>query len=292
MKSSKKNSDKDKKKKSKSGSGAGDRQTLLLISIVFLVGIFVGILFGRETNRAQSPYSKFSSILPHQVQSTAEEQIPRIAIVIDDVGYDDLLKDLLFSLPMPVTLAILPGQPYSQAFAKGGKKNGFEILLHQPMESIKKQKREFPGLIRVNMEERAIRSAIDSNLALLPKVAGMSNHMGSYATQDRRAMRTVLEHVKKKKLFFFNSKTTPFSVVKDEAKALNVPYLERDIFLDHKENETYIRERIEELEKMAKKRGSAIAVGHYRWLTLTILKEELLRLENEGFEIVALKELL
>ncbi|PIQ85864.1 MAG: hypothetical protein COV74_06750 [Candidatus Omnitrophica bacterium CG11_big_fil_rev_8_21_14_0_20_45_26] len=289
------------KSQKKKGGETFDRQTLYLIIIVFVVGIFVGFLFGKRAQQTAESYpapvererpaerQKKPRPKPSKVKTPAR---PQIAIVIDDIGYDHHLEDLLFSLPAKVTLAVIPGLTYSERFAKVAEKEGFEVIIHQPMEAQHEQNGTYQGMIETKMDNRAIESAVKMNLKSIPQAVGMSNHMGSYATQDRRVMDTVFSVLKDRHLFFLDSMTTSLSVGKGEAKKVGVSYLQRDIFLDNNDDADYIRSRLHDVKSIAGKTGTAIGIGHYKWSTLSVLKEELPKLEEEGFEIVPLKKLL
>ncbi len=282
-----------------------DRQTLFLIITVFIVGIGIGLFFGKRA-------ATVSKIAParERVEETretlrqkrsffapffwgfAKKGPPKIAIVIDDVGNDDNLKDVLWSFPHTVTLAIIPKLPRSEYFSTEGKKHGFEIILHQPMEPIRPVGEDDATMIKVKMSDRDIAEILGSNLQSVASAVGMNNHMGSLATQDERVMQVVLSELKKRGLFFLDSLTTSRSVCRKAANVVKLPYLARDVFLDNEMEPDYIHGQIEQLAQTARKMGSAIGIGHYKWNTLVVLKEEIARLEAQGFQIVTLRDLL
>lgn len=283
-----------------------NREVLTLIVTVFIVGIGIGFLFGI---RAVEKTHKAKSVVIPKAEMPAKErpamrqplgerkfqpisQKPKIAIVIDDVGYDNHLGDLLWSFPHAVTLAIIPELKFSEFFAKEGKKHGFEIILHQPMEPIRKLAAEDPTMIKTGMNDKTVSKILDKNLKTVKTAVGINNHMGSLATQDRLVMRTVLKELKKKNMFFLDSLTTSQSVGREEAQNIGLPYLSRDVFLDNELEADYIHAQMEQLVHIARSTGSAIGIGHYKYNTLSVLKEELERLKDQGFEVVMLRDLL
>ncbi len=290
-----------------------DQQMLILIILVFVVGIAVGFFFGKravtiseqkqtapELPKRERPVriqpletKKGLAPLPIPLLPTFAQKLhPKIAIVIDDVGYDDHLKDVLWSFPHPVTLAIIPELPYSEFFSKEGKNHGFEIILHQPMEPLRDLKENDPTMIKVGMSEKDILKILDKNLKSVKSAVGINNHMGSRATQDKLVMHVVLTELKKRGMFFMDSLTTPHSICREEASAIGERYLARDVFLDNELESDYIHGQIEQLIQVARKTGVAIGIGHYKYNTLSVLKDELSRLKDQGFEIVALRDLL
>ncbi len=222
----------------------------------------------------------------------AKEQKPKIVFVIDDLGYNKREAELLFSLKPPLTIAILPQLTYSKFFAEEGKKHGFETILHQPLQPQNQNEDPGPGIIRTDMTAEQVKTIIEENLSTVPGVIGVNNHMGSLATTDRRIMFLIAKELKGKNLFFLDSMTHPKSIAHNVAFALGIPTAKRDVFLDNQDNYDSIVERIKQTAQLAKENGKAVAIGHIRKNTLTALKEEIPKLEAEGFEIVTLKEML
>lgn len=217
---------------------------------------------------------------------------PKIVFVIDDIGYNKRYAQLLFSINRPLTVAILPQITYSKYFAEEAKKRGFETLLHLPLEPEDIGEDPGPGLIRANMKTDEIKLILENDLASVPGVIGVNNHMGSHASRDRGLMYLILKELKRRQLFFLDSMTHPKSVGHRVAYALGMPVLKRDVFLDNIDDFNYVMERIQEVAEVAKQTGNAVAIGHYRENTLLAVKKSIPRLEAEGFEIVALQNVI
>ncbi|MBI4388325.1 MAG: divergent polysaccharide deacetylase family protein [Candidatus Omnitrophica bacterium] len=284
-----------------------DPTSLRLIVFIFIAGIVLGFFFGRrftltskvserpsEINKeVKEPQKKQKGVFPFLPAGSSRPATKgKIAIVIDDVGNDQHFQDLLWSFPHPVTLAILPELPYSEYFAREGARHGFEIILHQPMEPVRRFGRDDPGMIYVSMTEAQVIQTLMKNLRTVPTAVGINNHKGSLATQNQNVMRIILKELKQRHLFFLDSLTTPLTIAREETQAIHLPYLARDVFLDNELEADYIHGQIEELASLAKRNGSAIGIGHFKQGTLSILKEEIVRLEQDGFEVVFLGELL
>lgn len=62
------------------------------------------------------------------------EKRPRVAIIMDDLGYDIQAARALLKLGFPVTFSVLPNVPYAFSTASLAHENGREVLLHIPME--------------------------------------------------------------------------------------------------------------------------------------------------------------
>ena len=228
---------------------------------------------------------------PKTVSAPDTRKQPAITFVIDDIGAHNKLSGPLRKLGGKVTYAILPLLPYSRYFATLSEQTGAEVILHLPLDTTQDV---IPGrgLIVSTMSESQILDMLDRDLKSVPNHKGVNNHMGSAGTTDTEMMTIILKDLKRRGLFFLDSYTTKDSVVPKVAKKVKIPFLQRGIFLDNADEKNAILAQIRELEKVAKKTGSAIAIGHYRANTLEVLAREIPRLEREGFRIISLQKML
>ena len=116
--------------------------------------------------------------------------------------------------------------------------------------------------------------------------------MGSKATEDRPLMKLVFKKIKRKGLFFVDSMTAPHTVCAALASEMGLAFGKRDVFLDNINTKEAIIKQIIILAQRAHHKGYAVAIGHDRHLTMQVLKEKIPWLENQGFQIVSIKELL
>jgi len=222
-------------------------------------------------------------------KEVAPVQRASLAIVIDDLGYGDesLMKEFL-ALDYPLSFSVLPGYPKSKSAAEAVVKTGKDLLLHLPMEP-----HGYPGInpgkdpILVDLSASEIKSRIAKDLSGLPRVSGISNHMGSLATQDPEVMKAVLEDTKTRGIFFLDSMTTPGSVAKKVAAELGAVCLRNDLFLDTaSKDEKKVKKMLERAEEIALSKGRAIAIGHLYSGTFKVLKSKLPELEKKGIKLV------
>jgi len=126
---------------------------------------------------------------------------PKVAIVIDDWGYNMNNLESLYQIKKPVTLAVLPNLKYSKYISSEAGKKGYEVILHLPLESKSNKNPEF-GIIRCNLAESEVVGRLDRAFGGISKVSGVNSHQGSRATENAGLMRIVLSYIKKQKLFF------------------------------------------------------------------------------------------
>ena len=116
--------------------------------------------------------------------------------------------------------------------------------------------------------------------------------MGSEISRDRRAMKTILQVLKRRELFFLDSRTGADSLGYRTALDLGLAAAERNIFLDNDRASSAVRAQFEELLVMARRRGHAIAIGHPYPVTLEVLSGEVPGAVARGYEFVVLSRLL
>jgi polysaccharide deacetylase 2 family uncharacterized protein YibQ len=216
---------------------------------------------------------------------------PKVAIVIDDFGYNMNNLDRLFAVKRVVTFSVLPNLPYSKRIAELASSKGYEVILHLPLESNDKAAPAEVGTIRTGMNEKDVLALLDKDIASVPGLSGVSNHQGSKATEDKSSMSIILSGLKKRSLYFFDSLVTDKSVCRLASAEAQVPYAKRDIFLDNENNPEYIEKQMLSLRKAAFKNGSVIAVCHDRKNTIAVLSKMMPELASEGIRFVYLSEM-
>lgn len=218
--------------------------------------------------------------------------LPWVAIIIDDLGYGGEITEQILQMKVPLTLSILPQLPHSQNIARRAKEQGFQVLLHLPMEPYEYPTMDpGPEALLVNMEEDKIREVLTNDLKGVPEAVGVNNHMGSRFTANKEKMSVVLEELKKHNLFFIDSLTSGDSVGYQVAKIIGLPTTHRDIFLDNYQDAVSVRINLRQLITLAQKVGKAVAIGHPYSSTISVLQEMLPEL-LETVEIVPVSQLL
>lgn len=219
------------------------------------------------------------------------QTIGRVALVIDDLGGHLSAAERLFALGIPLTIAILPGEPYSRTISREAALRGHDVLLHQPMEPA-----DFP---RSNPGPRALLKKMSAgeqmtilreNLDSLPEAIGINNHMGSAYMRDRPAVDRVMEELSRRGHLFLDSVTAPRSAGYSSARRHGVPAARRDVFLDPDEGEGILERQFVELARQVANRETAIAIGHPHPETLDALERWVPRMREAGIEFVRVSE--
>lgn len=219
---------------------------------------------------------------------------PRLCLIIDDAGYQkgEVLKGL-YNLKIPVTVSIIPGAPFSKGLAKEFPYHGVEVMCHMPMEGHEKGMvgTNYKEFLKKGMSTVQVKAELDQALSDLPNCRGLNNHMGSVATEDVALMSELCQDLKSKNLYIIDSRTTANSMVEKTAKKAGLPVAGRNIFLDNVENPEAILKQLEAAETYAKKHGFAVAIGHFKPITLQTLESAIPEIKNEGIQFVFASEI-
>jgi polysaccharide deacetylase 2 family uncharacterized protein YibQ len=216
-----------------------------------------------------------------------KDQIPKIVIIIDDIGYDKKIALAFCDLNPDITFSILPFAPFGKVISEKLYAKGSQLMLHLPMEPVKYPNiNPGPGALLSSMSPDVLINQLRKNIKDVPHIVGVNNHMGSRLTSHSDQMNQIFTILKKKKLFFIDSRTSPKSQCKASARLLKIKFTQRDVFLDNFQNTEYITGQFKKLIDLAKKHGSAIGIGHPYKATLETLSKELPTLKKNKVKIV------
>ncbi len=210
------------------------------------------------------------------------KQLPLVAIIIDDMGYDKKIAKKLSQLNGGITFSILPHSPYQESIARLAHKNGLGTMLHLPMEPFEyPQVDPGPGTLLTTLTPDQLIRTLKNNLAAVPHIKGVNNHMGSKMTAESSQLYQIFSILKKRNLYFIDSRTSVKTVCKPSARLFQIPFAQRDVFLDHFQEPDFIRKQIKELIRIAQRHGQAVGIGHPHTITYEILREMMPELQKK-----------
>lgn len=266
----------------------------ILISVIVVESIFLIASCQREEGvkeRIIIKEEKPSEVKVEKAAQPTKAYQGKIAIVLDDWGYSLNHIGALKEIKEPLTLAILPQAPYSSTISQLAGELKKEVILHLPLEPRKqKEYRLEPDTIRAAMSKPEIAKILEADFKSVPGIRGVSNHMGSLATENEKLMKIIFTELKKRGLYFLDSFTGK-TVCRKLAGLLGIPYARRHVFLDNKAESEYIIGQIETLAKIAAQEGSAIGIGHDRGKTLEVLAKRIPDFKKRGFKFVYVSQL-
>lgn len=263
----------------------------ILASLGVGIGVGAALLYAFWPLPSKAPVKA----KPSPVELPAAAAIPsgsgKIAIVLDDWGYTLKQMPILESIHQPMTVAILPGLPYSTTVAQRAHSNGKQVILHQPMEAKDPSVPKEASTLSSGMSKEELIGRLDQSLATVPFAKGVNNHQGSKATADPVLMERVLGELKRRGLYFLDSYVTNQSVCLEVSRRLKLPFVKRAVFLDNDSSPAAIQQRVLELAKVASTKGQALGIGHDRPHTLAVLRQMVPALKKAGYTFVYASQL-
>ncbi len=265
---------------------------VILTGIVIIAGAVAIYLLDRkpadiflpapsETKKNSSPVFEIypdrdAPLSPSGKRPLPPGEKPKIAIIIDDLGYDLHIAQKFLSCRIPLTFSILPHGPFSKKVACAAYGCGIEVMLHLPMEPVEYPVVDpGPGVLLTTMSPDALLRQLETNLADFPHITGVNNHMGSRMTAVSTQLYQIFTVLKKHGCFFIDSRTTTNTLCRPSARLFQVPFAERDVFLDNSLEPDYIAHQLEELVRIARRQGRAVGIGHPHAVTCRVLQEKL-----------------
>ena len=232
-------------------------------------------------------------LVPMEVDLCFPVQKPMIAIVLDDMGINRKQSErVVRNLNASVTLSYLPYSTNVQEQVDAAIKRGHEIILHLPMEPERETANPGPNHLSVDMTKEQIQENLLINLEGFKGYVGVNNHMGSKFSQNCFGIGVVMKEIKKQGVFFLDSRTTVHSVIEKIAQEYGIPATRRNVFLDHVESPEFVAAALKKVEDIAFFKGSVVAIGHPKDITLEALEAWLPEIEAKGFQLVPLSTVL
>lgn len=262
---------------------------MLIIVISLLVTLSIIFLASNSGDKSLNAYN-----LAPLPQSNNPQG--KLAIVIDDFGQDRNGVKEMMAIKRHLTFAVMPFLTYSQSDAKEAYENGFEVIVHLPMEPMKgKISWLGPKPILSTLSDSEVYQITSEAFADVPYAVGANIHMGSKISTDERIISDVLDIIKEKGVYFLDSKTSAKSVVQKIAEEKGIPYYERNTFLDGETSKEHVKEQLRKAGDIALKNGKSIAIGHVGIeggkVTAQAIAEMLPEFDSKNIQLVYVSEL-
>lgn len=214
-----------------------------------------------------------------------------VAIIIDDMGHSPKHSKAALTMPKEVAFALLPYARASRALAGKATARGHELIVHMPMQPKNTKQNPGPHVLKTAASRDDLRRAITWNLDQFEGFYAVNNHMGSAFTEDDEAMQVLFEELSLRGLAFYDSRTTAKSKAVDLAARYKVSMAERDVFLDNEIEASAVDKQLRQLERLAFRNGSAIAIGHPHTVTFDQISAWAETLEARGLRLVPPSEI-
>jgi polysaccharide deacetylase 2 family uncharacterized protein YibQ len=227
-----------------------------------------------------------NKIIPPPMPSSIKTNKPKLVIILDDVSFNYQVKAIK-SIPFKITPSFFPPtkvHPNTPIYAK----EFSDYMVHVPMQAMNFSHPE-PDTMNINWSYNQIKNRIDKIKNWFPNAKFINNHTGSKFTADLKSMKYLFKALKEDNLGFIDSRTTPYTKAPIVEKIYHIPFFERNIFLDNKQDVNYIQNQLKKAVKIAQKKGYAIAIGHPHQATIEALKKAKNILKN--VDVISINQL-
>ncbi|BER93040.1 divergent polysaccharide deacetylase family protein [Atrimonas thermophila] len=199
----------------------------------------------------------------------------KLALIIDDFGYNSSVAQKFMDLPIRLNVAIFPHLQLSTFLSQLAWDKGKEVLIHFPMEAQDPaQNKGESFMLKRGATEESIEQMLEEAFSSIDSARGLNNHKGSLATADAQLMQRFFAALSRRKgVYFVDSLTSSNSVACEVALEHGIPCLSRDVFIDGVLEEEYILGKLREAVSLAKRRGFAVAIGHANEITYNALSK-------------------
>jgi polysaccharide deacetylase 2 family uncharacterized protein YibQ len=222
----------------------------------------------------------------------ADEQLPRIAIIITDIGRRSRQTQRAFdTLPPNVTIAFSPYGTNLDKWSNLARKKGHESLLMIPMEPTNSAQNDAgPLALLAANNSRQNLNLLRSSLARTQGYVGVINHMGSRFTALSDALNPILKELENRGLLFVDSRATQFSRAASMSRALNIPTALSNSYIDDQPNQSSISTELSKLEGRARTLGAAVGIIHAYPISINAITEWASGLEARGYQLVPISQ--
>ena len=200
---------------------------------------------------------------------------PRIALIISNLGLSNTYtKAALELLPEDITLSFSHVAPRLKNWVREARQKGHEILLDIPMEPIGFPKND-PGRATLLTSSNEVENL--NRLEHIMKQAG--GYVGLLGTQGTKFMLhsetllPVLRSIKQRGLIYVDSRSTSRSLGPELASSIQLPKAFNNVFVDREPSQEKIKNKLDELERIALKRRFAVGIAQPLPITIEILSQ-------------------
>ncbi|MDB5523290.1 MAG: hypothetical protein JWM58_1053 [Rhizobium sp.] len=217
----------------------------------------------------------------------------RIAIVIGGLGLSQTsTQRALKILPEEITLAFAANGNSLGRWMPEARRGGHEILLQVPMEPFDYPDND-PGpltLIHANAPDQNI-ALLHQSMAKMTNYTGIMNYLGGQLLANPSALEPVMRDIGQRGLLFLDDGSSAQSLSATYAKAFTMPHAFADVVLDGEVNKAAILKKLDELERIAFRKGTAIGVASGFDESVDAIAEWAKEAGDRGIEIVGVSAL-
>ncbi len=217
----------------------------------------------------------------------------RIAIVVGGLGISQTgTMRAVRELPEEITLAFAANGNSLSRWVPEARRNGHEVLLQVPMEPFGyPQNNPGRGTLASDKSSATNIANLRADMASATSYTGIMNYLGGRFLASADALEPVMREIGERGLMFLDDGTSVQSLSGEYARAFGMPHAFADMVLDEQVSRDAILKKLDELERVAYRKGYAIGVASGFDESLTAIAEWAEEAGARGIEIVGVSTL-
>ncbi len=217
----------------------------------------------------------------------------RVAIVVGGLGLSQTgTQKAIDQLPEEVTLAFATSGNSLQRWMQASRRQGHEILIQVPMEPFGYSENDTtPAPLLTSLPADKNLARLYEAMGKITGYTGIMNYQGARLLSDADALEPLLRDVASRGLLFLDDGSSARSVSGSIAKAVELPHTFADMTLDAQLDKTAILQKLDDLERLAMRKGSAIGVASAFDESIDAIRQWVEEASNRGIEIVSISAL-
>lgn len=212
---------------------------------------------------------------------------PKVAIVVGGLGISQSgTQSAIQTLPSEVTLAFAANGNSLARWMQEARRSGHELLLQTPMEPVGYPTND-PGENTVTTDQMAAEdfSSLYASLSRMTNYVGVMNYLGGQLTADPRALQPFMSELSRRGLMYLDDGSSSRSVALDLAGMTATPAGGADLVLDDVQDAGEISRRLDQLEQIARTKGSAIGVASAFETSTSVISGWMREAERRGITV-------
>ena len=193
-----------------------------------------------------------------------DETRPRIAVVVAGLGLSEAATTAAIQqLPAEITLSFSPYSNRIEEWVAMARAAGHEVLIDLPLEPASFP-RDDPGpqALLTSLGEKTNAERLAWVLSRVEGYVGVATFMGSRFTTSADHMQPVIEELARRGLLILDSRSAADSLAAKLAHESGVAYVINDRFLDNEASRVAIDGRLQQIERIGRTQGVAVAMGY------------------------------
>ena len=217
----------------------------------------------------------------------------RIAIVVGGLGLSQTgTQRAIHELPGEVTLAFAASGNSLQRWMQDARRGGHEILLQMPLEPFDYPQTD-PGLYTLRTDASTAKNLTELHRAMaqITNYTGIVNFMGGRFLSDADALEPMMRDIASRGLLFLDDGSSAQSLSGTVAGSIEAPHAFADLQLDGELSRPAVLKKLDELERIARRNGTAIGIASAFDESVDAIREWCEEAGGRGIEIVGVASL-